>query len=160
MPMGGNTVGVGATATMSIPCCGSVIGWFIVKKGDPATSVTLPPLPMENTETEPGTKNPAPSVVARFATNRNFPAGSITIVLGTTSTFSMVVVPWIMMFCPWLKPTWLPTTVVVPLEFILKARIPVVLLDVLVSQAGLALMIAYAKAPAGSTTRDEGTPFS
>src|SRR6266567_837787 len=139
MPMGGNTVGVGATATMSIPCCGSVIGWFIVKKGDPATSVTLPPLPMENTETEPGTKNPAPSVVARFATNRNFPAGSITIVLGTTSTFSMVVVP---------------------LEFILKARITVVLLDVLVSQAGLALMIAYAKAPAGSTTRDEGTPFS
>src|SRR5580765_7510062 len=64
-----------------------------------------------------------------------------------------------MMFCPWLKPTWLPTTVVVPLELILNARIPVVLWVVGVSHAGSALMIAYANVPAGSTTTDVGIPF-
>src|SRR6266568_2343660 len=94
---------------------------------------------MANTETEPGTADP------RSATNKNFPAGSITIVTGTTSPAE-----------PALNDTWLPTDVVVPLEFTLKARIPLVLPE----QAGLVLIIAYAKAPAGSITSDEGTPFS
>src|SRR5260370_42313728 len=115
IPMAGNTVGVTATLTISIFDCG--IGGGGVLKGEPATSVTVPPLPMANTETEPGT------VVPRLATNRNFPAGSITIMLGTTSP---------------LNDTWLPTAVVVPLEFTLKARIPLVLPE----QAGLVLIIA------------------
>src|SRR5580698_4513167 len=79
MPIGGNTVGVGATLTMSIPDCAIVVGELVVKNGEPATSVTLPPLPMANTETAPGTYSPVLSVVARSATNRNFPLGSITI---------------------------------------------------------------------------------
>ncbi len=65
---------------------------------------------MENTETEP-----AWLVVARSATNKNFPAGSITIMAGTTAAG------------PGLNGTGLPTGVVFPLELTLNVRMPVVL---------------------------------
>jgi hypothetical protein len=58
-----------------------------------------------------------------------------------------------------LNATMFPTTAVVPSEFTLNASRPLVLVNVLVLQEGLALMIAYAYVPFGSTTSDEGKPF-
>ena len=88
---GRNTVGVGATLTMSSPACGSVIGLSTRKKASPPLPShsrrsrwrTLRPLPVRK-----GRSRARKSVVARSATNRNFPDGSITIVPGTTGTCS------------------------------------------------------------------------
>ena len=85
----------------------------------PGTPVTAAPLPIEY-----GTDCTPPVVPS--ATNRNLPAASIAIATGCGSG------------------TRVPTVRVVPLEFILNARIPLVLFDVLVSHAGSPLIIAYA----------------
>src|SRR5690242_2773493 len=89
----GNTVGGGATLTISKLDCGVVVAGLEVKKGDPVTSASAPPLPMEKIETDPGTKRPLLSVVARLAANRNFPAASIFSLNGTTATDSGVMLP-------------------------------------------------------------------
>ena len=73
---------------------------------------------------------------------------------GTTGTNSSVAVPWIMTD-PWANETGVPAGAVVPSELTVNAKMPVLL----PGHNVLALMMAYAKAPAGSTTIEEGKPF-
>ena len=124
MPFAGNTVGVTATLTMS----GSVLLVEAGMKGEFATSVKLPSLPMVNTEMEPG------MVICRLATKRNFPAESMVNVDGTTGT-----IPG-----PAFNVRRPPTAVIDPPESTLKAWMPVALLSVPVSHAEVALMMVYA----------------
>src|SRR5438552_8141081 len=93
---------------------------------------------MANTETEPDTRP-----VARSATNKNFPAGSITIIAGTTGAG------------PGLNGTGLPTGGAFPSELILNTWMPVV---PPFGHEELTLRMVKAKVPAGFTTSDVGTP--
>src|ERR1700722_6587203 len=52
-------------------------------KGEPATSVSVPPDPMENTEMDPGTAFPLESDVCVSATKRYLPAESIVMAAGS-----------------------------------------------------------------------------
>jgi len=158
IPVPGNTVGVAATLTKSSVTCAAVAAGDTVKNGDPDTSVREPPLPMLRTDTDPGTRLPEASEVARLATNKNLPAASIDSASGTTSTDSVLsggAAPVIRTVGA-VKVSRLPTCDSVPSDLTWNVAIPV---GGELAHKLLLIMITNAYEPPGCITIDPGRPF-